>query len=109
LNKAPEIQPFQEIRCASRDHRDEFQSLLEYGGFPEPLLKASPRFLRRWHNEKVKRLFRDDISEVERIRDLGRMKLLSDMLPEAERAVECMTGLKGVSTDRDGAGDSSSR
>jgi predicted AAA+ superfamily ATPase len=40
------------------------------------------RFLRRWHNEKIERMFRDDIMSTEQVRDLGRMKLLSDMLPE---------------------------
>jgi predicted AAA+ superfamily ATPase len=60
----------------------EFDALFQFGGFPEPLFKASPRFSRRWHNEKLERLFREDISDIEHIRDLGSMKLLSDLLPD---------------------------
>jgi predicted AAA+ superfamily ATPase len=61
---------------------EELEALFKFGGFPEPLLKGSARFLRRWHNEKVERMFRDDIRDIEQIRDLGSMKLLSDILPD---------------------------
>ena len=74
--------PFEEIRISSPAPRSEFEALLEFGGFPEPLFKQSDRFLRRWHNEKIERMFRDDIVSIEQVRDLGRMKLLSDLLPE---------------------------
>jgi predicted AAA+ superfamily ATPase len=53
-----------------------------FGGFPEPLLKQNPRILRRWHNEKHARLFREDIRDIEQIRDLSSMQILGDMLPE---------------------------
>jgi hypothetical protein len=59
----------------------EFDLLFEYGGFPEPLLKSNERFSRRWHNEKIERMFREDITDLEVIRDLSSMKLLSDFLP----------------------------
>lgn len=61
--------------------KDEFNALLRFGGFPEPLIKQSSRQLRRWHREKIERLFREDIREIEMVRDLESMRLLSDMLP----------------------------
>lgn len=81
-NKENTIEIFQEIVLDSKSCKPEFESLFEFGGFPEPLLKGSVRFLRRWHNEKIERMFREDIINIEQIRDLGSMKLLSDMLPE---------------------------
>jgi hypothetical protein len=71
-----------ELPLEDRDSIPEFDALFEFGGFPEPLIKANPRTLRRWHNEKIERMFREDINEIEQIRDLGSMKLLSDLLPE---------------------------
>jgi len=62
-------------------HRDILESLDRFGGFPEPFIKQSMRQLRRWHNEKIERMFREDIRDIEAIRDLGNMKLLSDILP----------------------------
>jgi uncharacterized protein len=53
----------------------------EFGGFPEPFTKQSKRQLRRWHNEKIDRMFREDILDVQAIRDIGNMKLLGDILP----------------------------
>ncbi len=75
------VEIFKEIPIIRAYSLAEFDSLFEYGGFPEPLFKQNARFLNRWHNEKVERMFRDDITTVEQVRDLGRMKLLSDLLP----------------------------
>ncbi|TET74101.1 MAG: ATP-binding protein [Candidatus Aminicenantes bacterium] len=82
LRQTSRIEIFKEILLSDRHYKSEFDSLFEFGGFPEPLLKESPRFLRRWHNEKIERMFREDITDIEQIRDLGNMKLLSDILPE---------------------------
>ena len=62
-------------------HREVLETLDTFGGFPEPFTKQSMRQLRRWHNEKIERMFREDIQDMEAIRDIGNMKLLSDILP----------------------------
>jgi len=75
------IEVTKEVSVGDRPNPHEFETLLRFGGFPEPLFRAEERLLRRWHNEKIERMVREDITEVEQIRDLGHMKLLSDMLP----------------------------
>jgi len=82
LNIRNRIQIFKEIALQEGSYDKEFDTFFEFGGFPEPLLKGSARFLRRWHNEKVERMFREDITDIEQIRDLGSMKLLSDILAD---------------------------
>lgn len=59
----------------------EFETLFKFGGFPETLLKQSSIGLKRWHIEKLERLFREDIRDLENIRDFGNMKLLGDIIP----------------------------
>jgi predicted AAA+ superfamily ATPase len=81
LNKSNKIEVLKEIKLGSDHYPADFNALFDFGGFPEPLLKSSSRFLRRWHNEKIERMFREDITDIEQIRDLGSMKLLSDILP----------------------------
>ncbi|MCJ7588252.1 MAG: ATP-binding protein [Candidatus Aminicenantes bacterium] len=81
-NTGGAFEVFKEIPLPRKSFVSEFDALYDFGGFPEPLFRQNARFLRRWHNEKVERMFRDDITSVEQVRDLGRMKLLSDMLPE---------------------------
>ena len=82
LGRKASVEIFREIPVADESASEELASLLEYGGFPEPLFKQSAHHLRRWHNEKIERMFRDDIGTTAQVRDLGLMKLLSDILPE---------------------------
>jgi hypothetical protein len=71
-----------EIEVSGADRERELAELLRFGGFPEVLFKGNDRALRRWQNEKIERLFREDIRDSDRVRDLGAMKLLGDLLPE---------------------------
>lgn len=56
--------------------------ILRFGGFPEPLFAASERVLRRWQKERVDRFFREDVRDLELVRDLSSMQLLADLLPD---------------------------
>lgn len=62
-------------------HQEALEALDTFGGFPEPFIRQSKRLLRRWHNEKTERMFREDIRDTQVIRDIGNMKLLGDLLP----------------------------
>jgi predicted AAA+ superfamily ATPase len=75
------LNPFEELKFHSQFSRENFDALFKFGGFPEPLIAQSERTLRRWHNEKLERLFREDIRDLENIRDINSMKLLGDLLP----------------------------
>ncbi|MGO9013519.1 MAG: ATP-binding protein [Dissulfurispiraceae bacterium] len=72
---------FREIPLGQEFYQDALVMLDGFGGFPEPVTGQSKRQLRRWHNEKIERMFREDILDVQAIRDIGNMKLLSDILP----------------------------
>ena len=76
------LKPFEELSFSKHFFEKECETLYRFGGFPEPLVKQNERSLRRWHKEKIERLFREDVREMENIRDLGRMQLLADLLPE---------------------------
>ncbi len=72
---------FKELQVGRSFHQDAVDKLDTFGGFPEPFMRQDKRRLRRWHNEKIERMFREDIMDVQAIRDIGSMKLLSDILP----------------------------
>ena len=82
LNIENNFLPIEELPIQSNYYPNEIEMLLKFGGFPEVLIKQNSRVLRRWHNEKLERLFREDIRDVENIRDINSMKLLGDLLPE---------------------------
>jgi predicted AAA+ superfamily ATPase len=83
LGISNQIKPGEELRFSSRDDVGRIlHELLAFGGFPEPFLARDEKVLRRWHRERLERLFREDIRDTETIKDLGSLELLGSMLPE---------------------------
>jgi len=72
---------FQELQFPNKYFQEDLNILYVFGGFPEVLAKQNLRTLRRWHNEKLERLFREEIRDIENIRDISNMNLLGDLLP----------------------------
>ena len=56
--------------------------LLRFGGFPEPLFKASERHLKLWHRQRLYRLVHDDVRELANVTQLNNIELLAGQLPE---------------------------
>lgn len=75
--------PMKELKFFNNDkHIKIFKDLLEFGGFPEPLLHKSKRILRRWHNERLDRLIKEDIRDATVIRDLSGLQVLAELIEE---------------------------
>jgi len=60
--------------------KDTVDALLQFGGFPEPFLAQSVRTHRRWGRERLDRFFREDVRDLEAVRDLSSLELLADLL-----------------------------
>ena len=60
----------------------DLKSLMKWGGFPEPFLKASFKTLNRWHRNCMELLIHEDIRDLENIRELSLMEVLANNLPE---------------------------
>ena len=73
---------FEDLIINSNNFYSDFEILLKFGGFPEVLFKQSEKFLRRWHNNKIERLFREDIRDVMQVREIAKMQILSDILSD---------------------------
>lgn len=80
--------PDEEKLLARLDRFDEkkfgkaFRRLLEYGGFPEPFLKADPAFSVKWRRDYRSLLTREDLRDMTRIHDVKGIEQLLMMLPE---------------------------
>lgn len=88
----PEV--MEEIQIPSKNEKMIFETLDKFGGFPEPFIKQNSRVLRRWHNEKTERLIREDIRDIEPVRDIVSMQLLGDMLPERTGSLLSINSLR---------------
>lgn len=71
-----------EIQVPIRGEESAVQSLMTFGGFPEPLLAQSTRTWRRWQKDRLDRFFREDVRDLESVRDLSSLQTLADLLPE---------------------------
>ena len=48
-----------------------------YGGFPEPLMKASKNFYERWKELRLQQLFYEEVRDVTKINEIRQMELLA--------------------------------
>ncbi len=71
-----EIRPPQEIDPAA------YETLLAYGGFPEPFLKRNKSFFHHWKRLRTEQLFREDLRDLSRIQEVGQVQLLAEILQE---------------------------
>lgn len=83
LEKNNSIVPFQKISFSSEPKMSEtFKQLFEFGGFPEPFIHKNKELLRRWHNQRTEKIVKEDIRDIESIRDLSTLQTLAALLPE---------------------------
>jgi predicted AAA+ superfamily ATPase len=57
-----------------------FADLLRFGGYPEPFLKADPRFWRRWSGTRAQQLFKEDLRDLTQVRELGQVETLAELI-----------------------------
>lgn len=60
--------------------RGNLKLLMKFGGFPEPLLDQDEIELKRWHLQRVSKLVRIDLRDLENVSDLDKVELLADTL-----------------------------
>jgi predicted AAA+ superfamily ATPase len=75
------LHPFSITELASKPDRVATEQLLAFGGFPEPFLKASERFHRRWLREHSHRVIHEDLAGLENVREISNLDLLLHHLP----------------------------
>jgi len=89
------IEPFQELVFNAHPKASQyFSRLLAFGGFPEPFLSNDQEVLRRWQNQRVDRLVKEDIRDIESLQDLSVMQVLVDMLPERVGSLLSLNSLR---------------
>ena len=54
--------------------------LVSFGGFPEPYLKNSETFAKRWRRTHVDTIIREDLLDLERVRDIKSIEILIELL-----------------------------
>ena len=59
---------------------DAYERLMTVGGFPEPFLEGDERAARRWRRERFDRVLREDVRDLEPVRQIQLLSLFVDLL-----------------------------
>ncbi len=73
---------------------EDILDLVRLGGFPEPFYGGDEVQARRWSREYRSRILRDELVDLERVVDLGRMEQLALALPERVGSPLSINGLR---------------
>lgn len=76
--------------------KEGFKRLMTLGGFPEPFISEDERTARRWRRERFDRVLREDIRDLESIRNIQLLGILVDLL---RQRVGGLITLSNIATD----------
>lgn len=68
--------------------------LFKFGGFPEPLFAQDETVWRRFQNERLDRLIKEDIRDLETLRDLSKLQIMADSLPDKVGSLLSLNSLR---------------
>jgi hypothetical protein len=74
---------------------ESLEALLRFGGFPEPLFRQDETELRIWQRDRLSRVVREDLRDLERVHEISLIEHLVDLLPERVGAPLSIANLRG--------------
>lgn len=75
------LHPFSLPELGSRAARSDLEALLRFGGFPEPLFAQDEREHRIWQRDRLSRVVREDLRDLEQVREISLVEQLVELLP----------------------------
>jgi uncharacterized protein len=79
--------PQKEISSPLKISSKQWDSLLQFGGYPEPFLRSDSRFYNRWKRLRLELLLNQDIRDLSSVSDISRIQVL------AQRLIEMASGI----------------
>jgi len=76
--------------------KDAFDRLMTVGGFPEPFLEKDERTARRWRRERFDRVLREDIRDLESIRNIQLLGMFLDALRHRVGGKVVLSNMAGI-------------
>jgi predicted AAA+ superfamily ATPase len=75
------LHPFSPRELSARPTQQDVDTLLRFGGFPEPLFRQDEREHRIWQRDRLSRVVRDDLRDLEHVREISLLEHLVELLP----------------------------
>lgn len=77
-------------------HAKTVQTLLAFGGFPEPFFAANPALHRRWLRERHQRVLQEDLRDLEHVKEITLLEELLGHLPVCVGSPLSLPSLKNL-------------
>ena len=88
------LHPFSLRELNKTPDPDDVDTLLNLGGFPEPVLKGNKRGYRRWSLERLNRVVYTDVNDLENIREISSIEILTHSLSDRVGSVLSIESLR---------------
>ena len=75
------LHPFSLRELSVTPKRSDLEALLKFGGFPEPLFSQNEAEHRIWRRDRISRVVREDLRDLENVREISLIEHLTDLLP----------------------------
>lgn len=76
------LHPFSLYELNSSPTQSDLDTLLKFGGYPEPLLAQSETEWKRWQRERVSRVIKEDLVTLEQVNEVSQLEVLAALLQE---------------------------
>ncbi len=88
------LHPFDLTEKPSKmSNQEAFDRLMTVGGFPDPFLDGDEREARRWRRDRLDKVIKDDIRDLENIRDIQLLKFFLDELRKRSSSLIVLNNL----------------
>ncbi len=88
------LHPFSLRELSRSPSRSDLDALLKFGGFPEPLFERNEAEHRIWQRDRISRVVREDLRDLERVREITLVEHLVDLLPSKVGSPLSVTSLR---------------
>lgn len=88
------LHPFSLYELNAEPSKTDLEALLTFGGFPEPFLKQNTRHWKRWQRERQSRVIQEDLINLEHVKEVSQLHLLTQLLPERVGSLLSLNNLR---------------
>jgi len=68
------------VRLPAQVDESRYQALRRHGGYPEPVVRDSDRFWRRWSATRTQQIMKEDLRDLTQVRELGQVETLAELI-----------------------------
>ena len=76
------LHPFSLLEMNKTPNVQDLKTLLQFGGFPEPLFNQSLKYWKKWQNHRNHQVIHEDLRDLEKVKEISLIHLLLESLPE---------------------------